>query len=221
MIHRANSQLQCKKTGGNEGEPHNGEAWELIMQILQLQRNNNSGNSYTSCNVEGYCLPFAYLLENYNLHIMPILFRTMSLCSYNNAQMRSCHAASFQFKQQLCCQSWRSKSARFETISAIQCRKVWENIFIKQDNPMLCLYSEQYIQMRIKNKCDPHYTLLIGPFKMSQANKSWFYSIAIWLFISMFPYRYWCYICHCYFYQNICLHCWGSNTGFMLRLAIR
>lgn len=90
MLYRAGSQLQwkhCSKCGGGGGA-HNGKAWELIMQIPQLQRNNNSGNSKTNHNTEGYCLAFAYLLDNYNLLIMPILFRTMSLCSYNNAHIR-------------------------------------------------------------------------------------------------------------------------------------
>lgn len=94
----------------NRGKAHNGEAWELIMQIPQLQRNNNCGNSKTNHNTEGYCLAFAYLLDNSNLLIMPILFRTMSLCSYNNAHITNCHSALFQFKWKLCSLSWQFKT---------------------------------------------------------------------------------------------------------------
>lgn len=59
-------------------EAENGRARELIMQIPQLRRNNNCGNSKTNRSTEGYCLAFAYVLDNYNLLIMAILFRAMS-----------------------------------------------------------------------------------------------------------------------------------------------
>lgn len=90
------------KTLQKIGEVHDGKVWELIMQIPQLQRNNNSGNSKTNHNTEAYCLVFAYLLDNYNLLIMPILLRTMSLYSNNNAHITNWHSALFLFKWKLC-----------------------------------------------------------------------------------------------------------------------
>lgn len=114
-------------------EAENGKAWELIMQMPQLRRNNNCGNSKTNRSTEGYCLAFAYVLDNYNLLIMPILFRATSLCSYNNARIRNCNGALFQFKWKLGSPSSGSPSSRSGTFGVLwtvwltQCRKWWKD----------------------------------------------------------------------------------------------
>lgn len=51
--------------------------------------------------MEGYCVQFAYLLNNCNLLIRPILFGTMPLCSYQKNTIKNCPHALFQSELKL------------------------------------------------------------------------------------------------------------------------
>lgn len=164
------------------------------MQIPQLQRNNNSGNSKTNHNTEGYCLAFAYLLDNYNLLIMPILFRTMSLCSNNNAHIRNCHSALFQFKWKQCCLGWQSKTETFIVLKLFNYNSIEKDekiYFIKQIFPVSKLWPIPALKINIQisiqyNLYDTSYMDLLN---IKQANKSRFYFISLWISIATFSWR--------------------------------